>query len=100
MRRYLIFTKDEEDRRVPLEEEVVFLGRQVINDIPLPDRSVSRQHAVIYLMGDEAIIEDLRSHNGTFVNGKRIKRQCLSSGDIIRIGRVVLRYSEEGKPHG
>jgi pSer/pThr/pTyr-binding forkhead associated (FHA) protein len=96
-KRYLIFTKEGVDKTVPLEEEVIFIGRKSINDIPLLDPTVSRQHAVIYSMGDEVVLEDLRSHNGTFVNGKRIKRHALSSGDIIRIGNVIFRFSQEGE---
>lgn len=73
----------------------VTIGRNSENAIHLRDPSVSRRHAMIYLMEDQAFVQDLGSHNGTFVNGKKVKRAVLSRGDTLQIGRIVLRFLQE-----
>ena len=67
------------------------------NDLCLDDPRVSRYHAVIERTGAQYRIQDLRSHNGTFVNGKRVEReQRLNPGDEIQIAGMKLVFSEEG----
>ncbi len=71
------------------------IGRGASSTIQLTDASVSKRHAVIHLKKDLAIVEDLGSRNGTFVNGERIKKATLRHGDVLKIGKVALSYSEE-----
>ena len=72
----------------------VILGRHP--DCEIAVDSASLQHARIVRIGDDFWIEDLRSHNGTFLNGKivLIKKQKLCSGDEIRIGDVLFVFSD------
>ena len=72
------------------------IGRGTEADIRLPDTGVSRKHVDVVLDGDTAFAEDLGSTNGTLVNGRRITRQPLSDGDVIRIGHSVLVYRQDG----
>ncbi|SFL63222.1 FHA domain-containing protein [Geodermatophilus ruber] len=72
------------------------IGRGTDADIRLPDTGVSRKHVDVVLDGATAIAEDLGSTNGTLVNGRRITRQPLSDGDVIRIGHSVLVYRQDG----
>ncbi|HEX2075379.1 MAG TPA: DUF3662 and FHA domain-containing protein [Geodermatophilus sp.] len=72
------------------------IGRGTDADIRLPDTGVSRKHVDIVLENGTAVAEDLGSTNGTLVNGRRISRQALSDGDVIRIGHSVLVYRQEG----
>jgi hypothetical protein len=72
------------------------IGRGTDADIRLPDTGVSRKHVDIVLDSGTAIAEDLGSTNGTLVNGRRITRQPLSDGDVIRIGHSVLVYRQDG----
>jgi hypothetical protein len=72
------------------------IGRGTDADIRLPDTGVSRKHVDIVLEGGVATAEDLGSTNGTLVNGRRISRQPLSDGDVIRIGHSVLVYRQDG----
>ncbi|MGY2083531.1 FhaA domain-containing protein [Blastococcus sp. SYSU DS0539] len=72
------------------------IGRGTEADIRLPDTGVSRKHVDVVLDGDVAVVEDLGSTNGTLVNGRRITRQPLSDGDVIRIGHSVLVYRQDG----
>ena len=68
------------------------IGRGTEADIRLPDTGVSRKHVDVVLDGGVATVEDLGSTNGTLVNGRRVSRQALADGDVIRIGHSVLVY--------
>ncbi|MGY1836738.1 FhaA domain-containing protein [Blastococcus sp. SYSU DS0510] len=72
------------------------IGRGTEADIRIPDTGVSRKHVDVVLDGDIATVEDLGSTNGTLVNGRRVNRQALSDGDVIRIGHSVLVYRQDG----
>jgi hypothetical protein len=72
------------------------IGRGTEADIRLPDTGVSRKHVDVVLDGGTAYAEDLGSTNGTLVNGRKIARQALSDGDVIRIGHSVLVYRQDG----
>jgi diguanylate cyclase (GGDEF)-like protein len=71
------------------------VGRSAQADIPLDEASVSRRHAKITREGEgHYMIEDLGSTNGTFVDGRRVRRAPLRPGDRIQVGRAcVLRFS-------
>lgn len=86
-----------EERVYPLEERLT-IGRSPLNVIHLADPSVSRRHASVYSLGGKAIVEDLGSHNGTYVNGERVFKAVLSNGDTLRVGNVVFHYREEYSP--
>ncbi len=67
-------------------------------DVNLSDRAVSRRHFQIEAMGREFFIRDLESHNGTFLNGAKIRYSQLLPGDEIVAGNMVLifRLSDDG----
>ena len=69
-----------------LDEPVVSIGRLESNDICLEDPFVSRNHCVIRTEGDECLIEDLNSANGTYLNGERVNEGFLKEGCLIQIG--------------
>jgi hypothetical protein len=73
------------------------IGRGTEADIRLPDTGVSRKHVDVVLDGGTATVEDLGSTNGTLVNGRRVSRQALVDGDVIRIGHSVLVYRQDGQ---
>ena len=75
-----------------LDEAVVSIGRLVSNNICLDDPFVSRQHCVIRTEGDEYMIEDLNSANGTYVNGELVKEYSLAEGALIQIGTSTFRF--------
>jgi ABC transport system ATP-binding/permease protein len=72
------------------------IGRDENLDVPIVHSSVSREHAEIRTNGEEVFLSDLGSSNGISVNGKRVAQSALTSGDIIEMGEVVLRYVAEG----
>jgi pSer/pThr/pTyr-binding forkhead associated (FHA) protein len=77
---------------IPLGAKVTHIGRGLAADLHLDDISVSRRHAVLVPRASGHRILDDRSFNGTFVNGQRIEQFDLRDGDVIVLGRVVLRY--------
>jgi pSer/pThr/pTyr-binding forkhead associated (FHA) protein len=79
---------------LPVAADVIHIGRGLSADLHLDESSVSRRHAILVPRTSGARILDDRSSNGTFVNGRRVQQADLSNGDVIVIGRVVLRYLE------
>ncbi len=72
------------------------LGRGVRNEIRILDTEVSRQHAQIRPENGSFVLLDTNSSNGTFVNGKQVRRRVLENGDQIQIGRSLLLFSQQG----
>lgn len=68
------------------------MGRRESNELPLTDMNTSRLHAYIYYEAGQHVISDAKSLNGTYVNGHRISRKTLQSGDQIKIGHTLLCY--------
>lgn len=68
------------------------IGRKSGNDMQIDDSSVSKEHAAIETVGNDQILQDLGSTNGTLVNGKVIKKHILQNNDVIEIGRYQIRY--------
>jgi len=81
---------------VQLTKDRTTLGRRPYNDVVIDNLAVSGEHAVMQMSGNEMFLEDLNSTNGTYVNGKAIKRQALNNGDTIEIGKYKIRYVYDG----
>ncbi len=71
------------------------IGSVESNNLQLPYPGVSRTHAVITTVGNDDILEDLDSTNGTLVNGSRITRHILQHDDVIEIGNCQIRYRSQ-----
>ena len=82
-----------------LGKPVIRIGRKEA-DLILKDPEISRQHCVIQIYGETVIIRDLRSANGTWVNGLAIKEDSLKNEDQLRIGNSILRLSIQPKNEG
>lgn len=78
-------------RSVPLEGAVI-IGRQEGVKIRLPDVKVSREHTKVFRQGDEWIVADLNSRNGTLVNDAPVTRRALHDGDELKIGETRMRF--------
>ncbi len=70
----------------------VNIGRRESNELPLTDMNTSRLHAYIIYEDGTHILHDAKSLNGTYVNGHRITRKSLSSGDKIKVGNTIMLY--------
>jgi hypothetical protein len=87
-----IMSGDDTGLMFPLTEAEYLIGRQRDNQIPLADLGISGHHVRIYRGPDGYAIEDLKSRNGTWINGARTFHALLRSGDQIRLGATELRY--------
>lgn len=81
-----------------LDKEETVIGRIQENDIMIDNLAVSRRHAKIHMKDGKVVIKDLGSANGTFVNGLQVDEAELKSGDIILIGKHIIKFSEEESP--
>lgn len=75
-----------------LEKDRFVIGRRPTCDIQVNDQGVSKEHAVILTVGNDQILEDLKSTNGTQVNGEKVDRHILQNGDVIEVGRYKIKY--------
>lgn len=83
---------DQAGQVFPLAAPSAIIGRHTEAEIVLNDGQVSRRHAQVELHADRAILTDLNSANGTFVNGRRLAApQPLTPGDLIQVGESRLR---------
>lgn len=82
-------------KEVQLTKERTTLGRRPYNDIVIDNLAVSGEHAVLQMAGQAVTLEDLNSTNGTYVNGKAVKKQQLQSGDTIEVGKYKIRFIAE-----
>jgi hypothetical protein len=77
----------------------IYIGRHANSQVFLPDKVVSRQHAVIYNTKDgQWVIEDLDSANKTYLNNKEIVKSDVNSGDLIRISDFLIEISFDSPP--
>lgn len=77
---------------IDLKTDLISVGRTEQNEICIPDKSVSKRHAMLVRDGNEYQLHDFNATNGTFVNGERIMAVKLHDGASIRLGFVELRY--------
>lgn len=85
-------------KEVLLSKERTTLGRRPYNDVVIDNLAVSGEHAVLTMNEDGSVlIEDLRSTNGTYVNGQAVQRHALIHGDLLDIGRYKIRFVQQEK---
>ncbi|HAS45900.1 MAG TPA: hypothetical protein DCS93_35790 [Microscillaceae bacterium] len=75
-----------------LNKPKIFIGRAQENDVMIPVQTVSGQHATITIENGSFYLTDLGSTNGTFVNGSRVSKTILKSGDMIKLGAANLKF--------
>jgi pSer/pThr/pTyr-binding forkhead associated (FHA) protein len=78
-----------------MNKERYTIGRLPDNDIRIDNPAVSGHHSLIINILNDSFLEDLNSTNGTYVNGKLIKKHALAHGDVITVGHHQLRYVED-----
>jgi pSer/pThr/pTyr-binding forkhead associated (FHA) protein len=77
-----------------MNKERYTIGRLPDNDIRIDNAAVSGHHSLIINILNDSFLEDLNSTNGTYVNGKLIKKHALQHGDVITVGHHQLRFVE------
>ena len=85
-----------------MNKERYTIGRLPDNDIRIDNPAVSGHHSLIINILNDSFLEDLNSTNGTYVNGKLIKKHALQHGDVVTVGHHQLRFvdtqSADGEP--
>ena len=82
-------------KEVQITKDKTTLGRRPYNDIVIDNLAVSGEHAVLQMVGSDVFIEDLNSTNGTYINGKAVKKQLLAHNDTVEIGKYKIKYLVE-----
>jgi hypothetical protein len=75
-----------------MNKERYTIGRLPDNDIRIDNPAVSGHHSLIINILNDSFLEDLNSTNGTYVNGKLIKKHAMQHGDVITVGHHQLRF--------
>jgi hypothetical protein len=79
-------------KEVQITKDKTTMGRRPYNDMVIDNLAVSGEHAVLQMVGNDVFIEDLNSTNGTYINGKAIKKQLLAHNDTVEIGKYKIKY--------
>jgi pSer/pThr/pTyr-binding forkhead associated (FHA) protein len=93
------YLQDPEGVRVGLGVSGVSLGRDETNELVLRDRRASRAHAQLTNRDGQWELTDLSSKNGTYVNGRQVRRHPLRDGDQIRMGDSIWRFHSSDDPN-
>src|SRR5262252_3222413 len=78
-----------------MNKERYTIGRLPDNDIRIDNSAVSGHHSLFINILNDSFLEDLNSTNGTYVNGKLIKKHALQHGDVVTVGHHQLRFVED-----
>ena len=87
-------------KAVAVGTDRITIGRKPDNDIQVDNLAVSSLHAVVTREGDDIVIEDQHSTNGTIINGQLVTRAVLKNFDVIELGKHKLKFVREVMPTG
>ena len=87
-----------------LKADKTTIGRVEDNTFQIAEPSVSSHHCEVLLRGNEVVIKDLNSTNGTFINGEKVTESVIKPGQILRLGQIEIRLETDtpaapGKKH-
>jgi len=98
MSKLVLLSEEFAGRTYELSVEKTTVGRVDDNAFQISEPSVSSHHAEIILRGNDVVIKDLNSTNGTFINGDKITEAVLKPGQVLRFGSVELKLDGPGGP--
>ncbi len=81
-----------------LKVDKTTIGRLEDNTFQIAEQSVSSHHCEVLLKGNDVLVKDLNSTNGTYINGEKITEKVLKPGQILRLGQIEVRLEAEGQP--
>ena len=82
-------------RTQELKAEKTTIGRVEDNTFQIAEPSVSSHHCEVVLKGNEVLVRDLNSTNGTFINGEKITESIIKPGQILRLGQIEMRLETD-----
>src|ERR1041385_282531 len=98
MAKLVVISKGQPRLFYSLSNHWVTIGRNPGNAFQLPESSVSGQHCEVKLQGNELMVRDMRSTNGTFINDSMISKGVLRPGDVLRLAQVELYLEPAMEP--
>jgi pSer/pThr/pTyr-binding forkhead associated (FHA) protein len=78
-----------------LKGQKTTIGRVEDNQFQIPEPSVSSHHCEVLLRGNDVVVKDLDSTNGTFINGERVTETVIKPGQILRLGQIEMRLETD-----
>ena len=81
-----------------LKVEKTTIGRVEDNTFQIAEPSVSSHHCELVLKGNDVLVKDLNSTNGTFINGEKVTESVLKTGQVLRLGQIELRLEADSTP--
>jgi pSer/pThr/pTyr-binding forkhead associated (FHA) protein len=81
-----------------LKADKTTIGRVEDNVFQIAEPSVSSHHCEVLLRGNDIIVKDLNSTNGTFINGEKVSEAPLKPGQILRLGQIEMRLETDAPP--
>ena len=88
-------TEPDEMETIKLTDGTISIGRATDNDVSIHDTFVSAHHARIFTYQSASYIEDLGSTNGVLLNGTKVKKHTLHSGDIVSLGHHQFKIETQ-----
>jgi pSer/pThr/pTyr-binding forkhead associated (FHA) protein len=85
-------------RTYDLKAEKTSIGRVEDNQFQIAEPSISSHHCEVLLRGNDVVVKDLTSTNGTFINGEKVTESPLKPGQILRLGQVEIRLETDASP--
>lgn len=98
MAKLVVLTESLKGRSYDLVTVLTTIGRVDDNAFQIAEPSVSSHHCEILLRGNDIVVKDLNSTNGTFVNGQQVTETVLRPGQTLRLGQVEMRLEGDGAP--
>jgi pSer/pThr/pTyr-binding forkhead associated (FHA) protein len=98
MAKLVLLSEGMTGRTHELKAEKTTVGRVEDNMFQIAEPSVSSHHCEILLKGNEVIVRDLNSTNGTFINGDKVSESPLKPGQILRLGQIEMRLETDAPP--
>lgn len=95
MAKLVVLSEGFSGRTHELKVEKTTIGRVEDNSFQIVEPSVSGHHCEVWLRGNEVVVKDLNSTNGSYINGERITEAVLKPGQILRLGQVELRLEAD-----
>src|SRR5664279_4150614 len=82
-------------RTQELKVDKTTIGRVEDNTFQIAEPSVSSHHCEVVLKGNEVLVRDLNSTNGTYINGEKITEKIIKTGQILRLGQIEMRLETD-----
>lgn len=98
MAKLVILSEGMTGRSHELKVDKTTIGRVEDNTFQIPEPSVSSHHCEVLLRGNEVVVRDLNSTNGSFINGEKVTEKALKPGQTLRLGQIEMRLETDAPP--